>query len=185
MKLTTAFLCTLDRQDVFDVIAWRLLFQNARARAADGIKNLYRSPDGKRCAIGWIMPDDVYAPEFESKGIREIAAYLAETDEGKEFAAFVAAHVSMLCDLQGLHDAYRPDEWPNRLHLIAQKYDLSETVIERMCDTRPSFAPPPVIGPQGPVASGCLLDLDIATKIKRLPRIETLPVELSLELEAA
>ncbi|WP_322092780.1 hypothetical protein [Paraburkholderia bannensis] len=183
MKLTSAFLLTLDHQDVFDVIGWRLLFQNARALAADGMRCMYRAPNGKRCAIGWIIPDDLYSPEFEFKGVRDIAAGLAETDYGRDFAAFVGDHVAMLCDLQGLHDAYPVSDWPLRLRLIAQKYELRETVIDRMSGSRPRYNPPAVIGPCGPVAPGCLLDLGMAAKLRQLPRAIVRPVEIVHELE--
>ncbi|WP_322046021.1 hypothetical protein [Paraburkholderia sp. J67] len=183
MKLTSGFLLSLTRQDVFDVIAWRLLFQNARALGPDRIKNMYRAPDGKRCAIGWIIPDDLYSPEFESTGVRDIATTLAETEHGKEFAAFVGAHVAMLCDLQGLHDAYPPGEWPVRLCLIAQKYELAETAVDRMCGPRPSHNPPAVIAPRGPIPYGCLLDLGMAARIKRVPPAINHSVESVHDLE--
>ena len=82
MRLTTGFLLMLDSQDVFDIVAWHLLDQNERSTSCDG-KCLYRAADGKRCAIGWIMPDDVYMLSFESMGVHDLASALQDSLRGE------------------------------------------------------------------------------------------------------
>ncbi|MFP3549716.1 hypothetical protein SB861_03240 [Paraburkholderia sp. SIMBA_049] len=129
MKLTSTMLATLVPQDVFDIVAWHLLQQNARATGFDRVKCMYRAPDGKRCSIGWLMPDDVYSKGLEFFGVRDIAARLIETDYGAQFARFLYVHMPLLRDLQALHDANLPVEWPVMLREVAQRHCLNSVVV--------------------------------------------------------
>ncbi|CAB3758464.1 hypothetical protein [Paraburkholderia humisilvae] len=157
MKLTTTMLGTLDRQDVFDIVAWNLLRQNARATAFDRVKCLYRAPDGKRCAIGWLIPDDVYSKALEFFGVRDIAARLIETDYGAKFARFLYIHMPLLRDLQEMHDANLPVEWPVALRTIARRHRLNTTVITH-CERQLGFVTRSQPEHVRPVAPAYLLD---------------------------
>ncbi|WP_395066127.1 hypothetical protein [Paraburkholderia silvatlantica] len=168
MKLTTRFLATLDAQDVFDVIAWQLLRQNARATAFDGVKCMYRAPDGKRCAIGWIMPDEVYHKTIEFMGVRDIAQQMINTNYADAFARFLYRHMDLLRDLQEMHDARMPCDWPVAMRVIAQRYHLNSSVIEN-CERNFGLvvkaAPPPRVTYR-PVAPARLLDIAAMSKAK-------------------
>lgn len=130
MRITTTMLPLLRAQDVFDIVAVALLRQNARA-TADGVKCMYRAPDGKRCAIGWLMPDEVYAKRLEFFGVRDIAARLStESGDTGRFARFVYVHMPLLRDLQGMHDANVPAEWPHMLREIARVFGLHADVVD-------------------------------------------------------
>ncbi|MGF6978989.1 hypothetical protein QFZ94_007504 [Paraburkholderia sp. JPY465] len=159
MRLTTAYLLTLDAQDVFDIVAWHLLRQNAQATLPGTAKCMYRAPDGKRCAIGWLLPDEVYSPSLEFFGVRDLVAMLYETPHGGQFAQFLFEHMPLLRDLQGTHDARAPHEWPGALRMIAQQHSLRETVIDKaFCDDRVSTPPVPYSQRRAP-SPAYLLDL--------------------------
>jgi hypothetical protein len=133
MRVTTATLAMLDAQDVFDIVGWHLLHQNARATAFDGVKCMYRAAGGRRCAIGWIMPDEIYTKSLEFYGVRDLAARLS-TDSDPEhiaFADFLYRHMPLLRDLQGMHDAHQPEDWPLVLRDIARSYDLNAMVVSQ------------------------------------------------------
>jgi len=158
MKLTTRMLGQLDRQDVFDIVAWHLLRQGTRATAFDGVKCLYRAPDGKRCAIGWLIPDEVYSKALEFLGVRDLAERLIESEHAA-FARFLYRHMPLLRSLQEMHDASVPAEWPVMLHTIAKMNGLNTTVLTH-CERQLGYMLPVKREPVArPVAPAYLLDL--------------------------
>lgn len=157
MRITTTMLGTLRKQDVFDVIGWHLLRQGTRATAFDGVKCLYRAPDGKRCAIGWIIPDEVYAKSLEFLGVRDLAARLIETEHAA-FARILYRHMPLLRDLQEMHDAHQPHEWALKLRVIAQRHNLNAKVVTH-AERQLGFLIPSRPEPVRPVAHAYLLDL--------------------------
>ncbi|MGF6792730.1 hypothetical protein [Paraburkholderia sp. 35.1] len=159
MRITTAYLMTLDTQDVFDIVAWQLLRQNGQSMAHESARCRYRAPDGKRCAVGWLIPDDVYSPRLEHLGVRDVAAILCKTDHGIRFAEFLCRHMSLLRDLQGMHDARAPAEWPAALREIARGYGLRETVIGKSIAHVQRCAPPEHSPAHRLSTSAYLLDL--------------------------
>ncbi|MFP4891261.1 hypothetical protein [Paraburkholderia sp. EG304] len=154
MRLTTAYLLTLDTQDVFDVVAWHLLRQNAQATLPNTARCMYRAPDGKRCAIGWLIPDDVYVSNIEFFGVRDLVELFSEQPHAVEFAKFLSSHMLLLRDLQGMHDARAPHEWPMTLRSIARLHGLRETVIDAtFAENAPPAPPAPPPAPARSFAS--------------------------------
>ena len=55
-------------QYAFDVM-WRGMEQQGWARSADnedpGANCRYRGPEGRRCPVGWIIPDEIYQSSIE------------------------------------------------------------------------------------------------------------------------
>jgi hypothetical protein len=52
------------RQEIFDYVVQRLLQQGKRSMTGEeGCK--YRGDGGTRCALGWLIPDDLYRPEMD------------------------------------------------------------------------------------------------------------------------
>lgn len=62
---------TLDRQlALIDYVKDALIKQNAQSSYADAVGITlcqYRGPNGTKCAIGHLIPDEMYDPVFESK----------------------------------------------------------------------------------------------------------------------
>jgi hypothetical protein len=147
MKLTQAMLVQMTPQQVFDSVVYPLIAQNARATGDDGVRCMYRAPDGRRCAIGWVMPDDVYHKTLEFMGIRHIAPQLLNTNYGDAYARFLYRHMDLLRALQDMHDARYPEEWPRCLRAIAKQHGLDPIAVSRalcMCGRR-DIEPKPVI----------------------------------------
>ncbi|MGF6839870.1 hypothetical protein QF001_003737 [Paraburkholderia youngii] len=131
MKLTLNILPVLSRQDVFDLVATHLLKQRARSLADyDGILAcVYRAPDGKRCAVGAVIPDEAYDESLENRSVRNLVERLprARGPQGILYL-FLSAHYSLLSALQALHDNNEPEEWPAGLHRIAREFELRSPV---------------------------------------------------------
>lgn len=53
----------LSMQDVFETVARHLYTQGKPA--LDNSQCLYRGPDGTKCAVGCLIPDEVYVPQMD------------------------------------------------------------------------------------------------------------------------
>lgn len=120
----------LTKQEIFDIVAVHLIKQGERAMNENG-RCLYRSPDGKRCAAGKLMPDHLYKPFFENTTFQDLpflvrrACYqgIAEDFDTETF----------IQELQQTHDL--PQNWPdikNVLVSFAEMNHLSTEAIDNL-----------------------------------------------------
>ena len=72
--------------------------EDTSRRAADNYSCRYRTSDGRKCAIGRHIPDELYNEKIEEHSIFEIFKYECIPDELKELGGI------FLCDIQYLHD---------------------------------------------------------------------------------
>jgi len=124
------------KQSVFDKVATHLLTQNCKS-VEDGAC-LYRAPNGMKCAIGALIPDELYDPVFEGqavfaffnkskteyKALKEILFPSGETcfstqQECEDFYTI----------LQRIHDEDPIDLWKDALCNFAKKWDLKTEVL--------------------------------------------------------
>lgn len=56
-------------QEAFDIALNGILQQGGPSLDKENVNCMYRSHQGRKCAIGWLIPDDKYNPDFEKKGI--------------------------------------------------------------------------------------------------------------------
>lgn len=128
------------KQELFN-IAWRGLksqgFQQSVLRNEDGTPKMYtswtgeetaicayRDPQGRKCAVGWMIPDEKYSPDLENRlasyeTVRVAAGLVASNDwdEEPQFAR----------QLQHVHDSKSsntPEKMEARLRLFAATRDL-------------------------------------------------------------
>ena len=86
----------------------------------------YRGPDGTKCAIGCLIPDEKYTPALEGKGssspIVRDALGLGGTEDD--------SLIRFLIELQQIHDSTPVESWNELLQRVALKYGLEpvETV---------------------------------------------------------
>lgn len=116
---------SMTMQSIFDRVAAHLLNQNRRSvDPVDGLC-LYRGGDGRKCAIGCLIPDDLYSPEMENQNLYGplIRAALGDFLRDSE-------HEKLLSMLQLAHDSYHPSQWPDELRYIAGSFKLSDAVVK-------------------------------------------------------
>jgi hypothetical protein len=95
----------MTRQEMFDAAYRGLASQNWQQSRDEGefTMCLYRGPEGRKCAAGWLIPDNLYDPKMEghradSERIREaIGTTSPEDTTSPEYTEF------LLC-LQDIHD---------------------------------------------------------------------------------
>lgn len=104
----------MTRQEIYDRVKQHLLCQGKRSMR-DEEMCAYRGIGGLKCAIGILIPDNEYKPEFDYT-VASIE-YLIE-----DVPALKNADFKLLNDLQKMHDWEFP--WEDSLLKIANKYNL-------------------------------------------------------------
>ena len=102
-------------QETFNIVVRHL--RNQRKRCQDERHRCrYRWYDMK-CAVGALIPDNLYSPKMEG----------AYADCGLVYSTLIdLGHDPAFCrQLQILHDECAPKKWEDRLHVIAQRFGLS------------------------------------------------------------
>jgi len=87
---------------------------------------MYRTLEGLKCAIGCLIPDEIYVPGMESCSISSLQRACPELI--KIFDIQQDDDFQFLKDAQKVHDYYYPEAWPGELTLLAEKYDLEDEV---------------------------------------------------------
>lgn len=117
---------SLTLQEIFDKVAKHLLTQNAQS-IAEGICR-YRDPEGRKCAVGCLIPDACYLPSIEGRTITEgQLSYAGPLRRVLERSGIPTDKTtfSLLRSLQGVHDDHAPADWPHRLKIVAEDHGLS------------------------------------------------------------
>ena len=93
-------------QEVFDKVVTHLLSMKEMS-AVDG-SCAYRGQGGAQCAVGCLIPDEVYTRKMEGHTVDTLLD-LFETAPIKWFRD----HLRLLTNLQGVHDGYRSWNLPD------------------------------------------------------------------------
>lgn len=139
-------------QEIFDKVATHLLTQNHKAQTlladTNGDSSLacaYRSYDGRSCAVGCLIPDDMYDPAIEGTSIdywptkkhteefrlKFVDLIKNETDTGEQ----IQSKFDLLKVLQHVHDHNDTSLWRVKLHRVAKQFKLSTSVLESFQNT--------------------------------------------------
>lgn len=112
----------MNNREVFEKVKAHLLTQGKRSMGprndeTNTIRCAYRGDNGAMCAIGCLIPDELYSPTLEGHDSShcDIRTVLAK-------AGFESIDKSMLSVLQRMHDGYSPDMWTIELDRIEARY---------------------------------------------------------------
>ena len=108
------------RQEIFDIVARHLLTQGERSTAPK-LGCAYRDGSGRKCAIGALIPDDLYS--------RDLEGFRADSPCILKAANIDASDGLFAVGLQDVHDKYLPHEWREKLEGWASTYNLSPAVL--------------------------------------------------------
>jgi hypothetical protein len=110
----------MNNQEAFDKVAEHLLKQMRKSLNIDRGRCVYRNKDGLKCAIGALIPDELYDHKMEYMGVdRLIFNFHNELQP-----LFADVSISLLQDLQDVHDDVSPDHWYRRLEGVADAWGL-------------------------------------------------------------
>lgn len=118
----------LTAQMLFDDLARHLLTQGKRSLTyrADSVFSescAYRGDGGLRCPVGAAILDHEYTPAMEGCPVVELATRGLLPSRLK-------THVTLLRDLQNVHDGYEPPDWRSALWRVAMRCGLSAAVLD-------------------------------------------------------
>ena len=110
---------TATAQEVFDLVAGHLLWQNAKSENADAC--LYRGPNGLKCAAGFLLNDDVDFSLIENRAWEDAIVLLELSNR----------HENLISTLQMIHDQEDLKDWKERLSELAKDFKLNSEILEK------------------------------------------------------
>lgn len=130
----------MTEQEIFDTVLTHLREQGKAAATDDGDCK-YRGTRGTACAVGCLIPDELYNPLIEGLSVDQIfKAAMPEhhQHQAQARAPFTritnhigAEHLQLLQELQDAHDVYLFDlgmaAWEEGMHRIARDFYLKYT----------------------------------------------------------
>lgn len=127
----------LSKQEIFNK-AYRGLESQGFQRSARRDRCLYRGPDGLKCAVGWLIPDEKYEGRIEMYVLNinelEFMEYLTPI-----LGPLTPEDVIFLRHLQSAHDQPAPDDMKYALHRFASTHNLTIPTKEpTTCEKSPS-----------------------------------------------
>jgi hypothetical protein len=113
-------------QEIFSVVWERAKDQNFAVDTPETGVCMYRAPNGLKCFVGDLIPDDIYHKGIENHSAEELinnrnacARFFTAEDLEIDIA------IEFILSLQSVHDKTEdPAEWPNDLIDIARSYSL-------------------------------------------------------------
>jgi hypothetical protein len=125
----------MTQQEIFDTVAKHLFTQGRQGKNNFAASCSYRAQDGSTCAVGCLIPDNLYSPAIESASYsyfgdsleqarRDVFEYLG----GKENEDFLYA-------LQRLHDNNYNWETENKLKHALRGFAIDHNVSAEVLDT--------------------------------------------------
>lgn len=134
----------MDLQQIFDRVATHLLRQGVQSRAPSreaGYVCMYRGDNGTSCAVGCLIKDEGYNPQMEGVVVvdltylhpvypRDKVDLLANALRASGVNTEDSSSLTLLKNLQGIHDRTLPNEWVHELRRLAKELQLSDQVLD-------------------------------------------------------
>lgn len=96
----------MTRQEMFNHVATKILEQGGPAWSVQGC--VYRTADGKKCAAGWLIPDELYKTDME--GLRFHSYAWREMGLSQGLPEYLTSEDIFIRILQTAHDGATDDE---------------------------------------------------------------------------
>lgn len=110
----------MTNQEIFDTVKTHLLTQMEKSIAAITEHNndicAYRGLNGLKCAIGCLIPDELYSRKLEGKAVACLPTKIIQS---------IGRNVELLTQLQELHDHMPVENWKVGLKRIAKEFNLN------------------------------------------------------------
>lgn len=130
----------MDAQAIFNAVATHLFRQGKPAYSFDEHACMYRTPDGLKCAVGCLIPDELYTPLMEFQAAGNLITYASV--RGYQLPEFIEANARLLRELQEVHDdpdnchdadrskGFNTERLIARLTRVATKHKLDTSVLD-------------------------------------------------------
>ena len=111
----------MNEQNTFNVIVSHLMKQKARA-VSDVGNCMYRGKNNMKCAVGCLIPDNLYDPKFEGR-ILVGRPSLVNLLEG------LGHNIELLSELQYVHDKDSVEHWLDNLTNVGEEFNLNTKLV--------------------------------------------------------
>ena len=111
----------MNAQETFDTVAKHMLTQGRRSTTDGANTCRYRGSEGRKCAAGVLIPDEIYTEEMEGLGWRAVCETHPRVPQ---------AHCQLISELQRIHDTAEPLDWPKLLRRLAYAHNLDPKVVD-------------------------------------------------------
>lgn len=122
----------MTNQEIFDKVSEFLIKQGKPCITDNGC--VYRGPDGLKCAVGCVLPDELYQPGMDSDDV-DIRAIWWKYPEVAEY--FGRGKLPLLEALQQVHDGWpyhgSTETFARQMLDIARTFGLSPSHLLTMC----------------------------------------------------
>lgn len=126
----------MNEQEIFNKVAEHLLTQNESAvvyRASQLKHCVYRTKEGLKCAIGCLIPDEVYTDSIEGQAIGDFRSE-PEFWEAIWPGGWTQEREEFLTELQNIHDDTPTRSWPRGLRDFAKRRKLDDGIVQTTVD---------------------------------------------------
>ena len=106
-------------RDVFEFIKNHLLTQGQRSLMKNEMTCAYFGAEGKKCAVGALIREDIYHSSIEEKPVNHSLVQSAITESVPNWKI----NTEMLCELQSIHDGTSIYDW----EMVSWKLDEFES----------------------------------------------------------
>jgi len=100
--------------EIINKVEAHLLAQGRRATNFDTC--VYKSANGSKCAVGCLFTDEEYSPKMEGHGVGGLY-------EASLLPSRLIPHLSLLIQLQVIHDRSLPEQWSSKLAELRRMYE--------------------------------------------------------------
>jgi hypothetical protein len=116
----------MNHQQIFDIVATHLLKQKARSQNHSRTACLYRGQEGRKCAVGVLIADEHFEPDFNQCGVynSKVVNSLQKSGISTDIDT-----MDLLGDLQWIHDSHPVDGWKSRLQSYAAEKKFNTDAI--------------------------------------------------------
>lgn len=116
----------LTYQQIFDRSVGRLLKQGKKSGRSMVCQ--YHHANGRRCAIGVLIPKRYYSPKMEGKSVGHLFRNFSIQMSN---CGFSEVHKGLLQNLQGIHDSNPVHLWRQKFRDLAAQRDLDTRVLDK------------------------------------------------------
>lgn len=115
-------------EEAFIIVAKHLIEQGVQSEInKDGGRiPAYRGNEGRKCAIGALIPDEEYSKEFEDIEVRDLL-------EPLQVPSLEGLDPEKLQELQDIHDCF-PKEWRADLISFGERYEYDTSFLKEKED---------------------------------------------------
>lgn len=117
----------MTKQEIFDTVLFNLRAQGRASMNATDC--MYRGENGAKCAVGWLIPDELYSDEIEDLNVWD--AWVLQTLQQAGIEVVRPDTLDLLKHLQIAHDKQLAEEgvqeWEDQMQCIAGTFELHYT----------------------------------------------------------